>query len=87
MQNGTVIKLVTPDAEYRNLVAHQCSCGEFLKDIRREIVEFMKGKAESELKSVSKTDVFWHLSEYCDKKYGPCHWQQLSIDSLLLRVR
>lgn len=78
MLNVTIIKYIATDAEYTNAVAHQCTCGEFLKDIRREIEEFTKDKP------VSKIDIFWHLDGYCEKKYGPCYWQVLTIDSLML---
>ena len=76
--NSTIIKHTTADAEYRNLVVHQCSFAEFLKDIRREIDEFTKDK------QVSKMDIFWHLDEYCDKKYGRCQWEIITIASLML---
>lgn len=76
--NATVIKHVTPDAEYRNLVVHQCSCTEFVMDILREIEEFTKDK------HVGKIDIFWHLGEYCDKKYGRCPWQTVTVGTLML---
>ena len=75
--NSTIILHRTEDAEYRNLVAHhQCSLAEFLKDIQREIDEFIKDK------QVNQIDIFWHLGEYCDKKYGRCQWQIVTLDSL-----
>jgi len=75
----TVIKCRTPGADYTNLVFHKCSLGEFQKDIQEEI-----RKSFPERRKISKMDVFWHLNEYCNKKYGECHWQILNVDSTLL---
>jgi hypothetical protein len=77
---ATVIIARTRDAEYRNLVIHECSLGEFINDLQREIREFTKDK------KVSKIDIFWHVDEYCTQKYGRCPWQMVTIDSLLPKL-
>lgn len=75
--NAIRIILIDNDNSFANLVAHECSCGEFLEDIRREIGEFTKkGKC-------SALDIFWHLDDYCREKYGPCHWQDINIRNLI----
>jgi hypothetical protein len=79
MRFVTVIKVATRDVVYTNLVYHDCPCGEFFRDIQREAREFNTSKKGE----ASRLDVFWHLDEYCEKKYGPCYWQIVTIDSLL----
>lgn len=79
LQHVTLIKVTTPDAEYTNVVYHNCSLGEFLKDIRREIDRYrMEVDGEA-----LKIDLFWHLDEYCTRKHGDTHWQIINIKSLL----
>jgi len=71
----TVIKCRTLDVDYTNLVFHECSLGEFRKDIQEEIRRFCSEGTLSEI------DIFWHLNGYCEKKYGPCHWQVLYAEA------
>lgn len=74
----TLIRLVTPEVLLSNAVSHECTLGEFLQDIHDETRRYARDNPNA--KSV---DVFWHLDEYCAKKYGDCHWQIVAIDSLL----
>ena len=74
----TIIEYLTPDLTYKNAVCHKCTCGEFLKDMHEEIERYLK-----EHKHAKQVDIFWHLDDYCDEKYGACHWQIVSTLSLL----
>ncbi len=74
----TTIKYVTPDMIWLNTVGHDCLCGEFMVDIMGEARKF-----KAEHKDAKQVDVFWHLDEYCERKYGTCHSQQVSIETLL----
>lgn len=78
---ATIIAYNTPELLYRNTVCHECTCGEFLQDIKAETKRYLKEQG-----LVSDVDVYWHLDEYCEKKYGACHWQMVSVRSLLLAV-
>ncbi len=75
----TTISYDTPELLYRNAVCHECTCGEFLKDMEEETKRYVKKQG-----LVNQVDLFWHLDEYCEKKYGPCHWQTISTRSILL---
>jgi|GEM_PF-4575813 len=78
---ATLITQQTRDDVFLNVVAHCCSCGEFLRDIQREADKFREERCQN--KPLSKIDIFWHLNEYCEKKYGPCHWQRVSIEAIV----
>jgi len=75
----TVLSVRTSSTLYQNAVIHGCSFHEFLQDMNAEIKKFLKEGNDS---SVNAIDVFWHLSEHCDRKYGRCHWESLSMDDL-----
>lgn len=78
--NATHIVLTNNNRTLANVVAHECSCGEFATDIDREVGRFIgKGKC-------SLIDIFWHLDEYCEKKYGSCHWQEIDIRNFAHRA-
>lgn len=78
--NVTTIKAKCGEGEcFVNFVTHECSFGVFLADMDREIKEFTAGK-----KVVGQMDIFWHLDEYCKRTYGACHWQAVSVTSLLM---
>lgn len=77
----TTIRHETPDLIFLNTICHECTCGEFLQDIREEVRKYKK-----EHEQVSQVDLYWHLDSYCDGKYGPCHWQLVHIRSLLSLV-
>jgi len=85
---ATMIVHRTSDMLYQNLVLHECSCGEFLLDIAKECREFGMRRDNTKecgvvTRGISKVDLFWHLDEYCEKKYGPCYWQLVTITSLV----
>ncbi len=77
-KHATIIECVTPEIIYFNLVFHECLCGEFAQDIKRETKEYLEKKGK-----LTQIDIFWHLDEYCEKHYGQCHWQTINIDSLV----
>lgn len=78
VKHVTLIQCISTEVVYLHLVSHECSCGEFAKDIQKEAKKFIE-----ETEKPSQVDVFWHLDEYCEKHYGPCHWQTTSIESLI----
>ena len=75
---STTFRAETGDAHYVNTVCHDCGLGEFYEDMQDESKKYFK-----ENKKASGLDLFWYLGEYCDKKYGKCHSQQLDIRSLV----
>jgi len=77
--NATVISCEAEDIIYRSIVAHECTLGEFLYDLRDKTRRYLKLHKKS-----SGVDLFWHLDDYCNEKYGTCPWQGASIVSLLL---
>lgn len=76
--NVTIIKCETPDILYYNTVRHECTCGQFLQDIKDEVKRYLLGH-----KDAKQIDIFWHLDEYLDEKYGACYWQMVSIETLV----
>ena len=74
----TTIKMVTPDLLYLNTVVHECSFGEFMQDLKEEVKIYLTGHEKA-----SYVDVFWHLDEYCNQKYGLCHWQKVDMRFLM----
>ena len=75
----TIIRCNTLDVLYCSVVPHECTLGEFLQDIREETKKYVKLH-----QPVTEIDLFWHLDDYCDKKYGVCHWQLVGTDAILL---
>lgn len=69
---------------YTNTVAHECTFGDFLKDMKREITEFVRGKTKE---TISNMDVFWHLNKYCEEVYGTCYHQEISLESITQPTR
>lgn len=78
--NVTMIKVVSPDLLYINTVVHECTFCEFMEDLSEEVKRFL---SHAEEKKYCQIDIFWHICEYCDQKYGPCHWQQMDLRVLL----
>ena len=78
----TIIQCSTPELLYLNTVAHKCTCGEFRRDIAEEVITFLKQTGNEE---ATKVDIYWHLDDYCEKKYGLCHWQKVNVETILLK--
>lgn len=75
--NSTNIQVVTPETKYINAVAHECTLGEFANDMRDEAKKY---RGQQPNKKASYIDLFWHLGEYCDGKYGKCFHQTLDVE-------
>ena len=76
----TTLKIVTPDLIYVLTVAHECNFGEFMQDLREEVKTYLR---QEENEKASPIDIFWHLDEYCNQKYGPCQQQKVDLRALL----
>ena len=78
--NTTTIQMETPELLWVNVVGHDCTCGEFLQNIREEVKRYLLHNPKA-----SNVDVFWHLDEYCDDHIGyePCHWQKVTVGRLI----
>lgn len=75
--NVSIIKHHSPEIDYVNVVLHECSFLEFQRDTMRVTKEYLKKE-----KAASKMDIWWHLDEYYERVYGPCHWQDFGMDSI-----
>jgi len=78
--NATILRCNDSSVHYINLIIHECNMFEFKEDLRKEIRRFIKEKEDKE--QVGTMDVFWHLDDYCEKKYGVLHWQTIEMDEL-----
>jgi len=74
----TVLTARTSSTLYQGVVAHDCSFHEFRLDLTQAILGFLKSSSSH----INGLDVFWHLREHCDEKYGSCRWEVLTMDDL-----
>lgn len=72
---ATLLRYETPDTWFINLVVHDCTCLDFMRDIQAEIDRLLKEGI------TGKLDLFWHLDTYCRCTYGECYWNNIPIDA------